>query len=68
MVHADKFSNRMDVEEAIVAYFKIVPEYLPGGTGKNNEISVRIAGLSVCVQRNKSCKDVCQNIWGMLYL
>jgi hypothetical protein len=67
MGHAYKFSNRMDVEEAIVAYFKILPEYLLGGTGENNEISVRIAGVSVCVQRGSSCKNVYQNIWGMLY-
>jgi hypothetical protein len=57
----------MYVEEAIVAYFKILLQFLPGGTGENNEISVRIAGLSVCVQRGRSCKHVYQNIWGMLY-
>jgi hypothetical protein len=44
------FSNRMDVEKSIVAYFKILPEYLAGESGENNEISVSIAGLGAYVQ------------------
>jgi hypothetical protein len=52
MGRADKFSNWMDVEEAIVPYFEVLLQYLPGGTGENNETSVSIAGLSaVCPTR-----------------
>jgi hypothetical protein len=68
MEHADKFSNKMDLEEATVACFKILSEYLPEGTEENNGISVRIAGLSVCVQQGWSFIYIYIYIYINIYL
>jgi hypothetical protein len=53
MEHADKFSNKMVVETATVAYFKLLSEYLPGGTG-GKEGNIRQHSRSEVFVSNKA--------------
>jgi hypothetical protein len=41
---------RKDLEEAVVAYFKVLLGHFPGGTVGNHEKSVSIAGLRAEIQ------------------